>query len=114
MTTKINFDQLEIDNLKSGLQTSSTLKSLTVLDNVRINCLTNSTDDPGNTKLLIAFVPFNPDAIEDSEPVHYEDSTLQQIKTELSNHFCSAGDYAEEILITTQNSEYLIIYNANK
>lgn len=94
---------------KESLFKSPTLQGLGNINKARIIDQTDNTDDPGNTNLWLAFVPFD-----DNECEQPEKSELDQITKELQeNCFTSAGDCHEEIITLAQNNEFLIILNAN-
>lgn len=89
-------------NQNSELQKFGTLSQMRVIDE------TEQTDDPGNTILIIAFIPFKG---EDNHNLCY--NAIPEIQKSLSEDFDSSGDHSEDITVLTQNNEFLIIYNAN-
>lgn len=77
--------------------------------NARHVDLTDATDDPGNTGLYIVFVPFGE---YDDEEAH-KPQLHELIKGRLEEQL-NQGDHFDEILVTSQNNEFLIILNSNK
>lgn len=101
------------NHFKLGLQNTLNIQNANWdLEDLRILDLTDNTDDPGNTILIIAFLPFY--STEDDLDYSTYEKRIPEMKALLETPFNSQGDYAEELIISTQNNEYLIIYNANR
>jgi len=80
-------------------------------DLMRVINLTEDTDDPGNTELYIVLIPFGEYDEEEAHARPLQEDIKQILEGE---HFTSEGDHVEEVLITTQNNEFLIIINRIK
>jgi hypothetical protein len=75
---------------------------------IRLIDLTDVTDDPGNTAMLIAFVPWE----------WWREDTwetrLKAFQAMLEDEFDSYGDHHEEVTVHMMNSEMVILFNFNK
>lgn len=69
--------------------------------------LTETTDDPGNTELFLAYIPFESDEMPNAKQCDH-------LLTMLYKQFTSSGDHHEEITILLQNNELILIFNNNK
>jgi len=78
-------------------------------DGIRTHDLTESTDDPGNTELYIFFVPAGD---YDDNEIHEGD--LQGLIQHKLTKGLIEGDHFDEVIVTSQNNEFLVIVNRNK
>jgi len=95
-----------INDLKAAMQNSSLNWDF---ENARIINLTKETDDPGNTELYIVFVPLG-----EYDDVEVHDVQLLRFIGEKITESLPEGDHFDEVHITSQNNEFLLIINRNK
>jgi len=89
------------------------------IEHTIIRDLTDMTDDPGNTILVVALVPgehyvYENQDLDKHEEIFHEPHHVLEISSELNNLFDSGGDHVEEVIVTLMNNEYCILFNFNK
>lgn len=101
----LNYGWLE--SLSEAITNISNCPLYLEYENTRLYDYSEHTDDPGNTILLMAYIP-----MEEELPTIGLDNLVREIKTNLEKIFDSSGSHIEEVIVTYQNSEVLIILNA--
>lgn len=84
------------------------------LDLSRTYDLTFTTDDPGNTELALGYIPLNNNLDFFSKSKECQVSFELSIKKCLEDYFDNSSDFSEEVFVSSQNNEILILINANQ
>ena len=73
--------------------------------------LTESTDDPGNTRLTLYFLTLNDETLDLLDNAQYHGRILNELEPILAPDL---GDHSQELSLIYQNSEIILILNECK